>query len=285
MPASPLAESLMRGVAANPAAPSAVLLRLLSSESQPAWKTLCRERDLPDEIVEAILAHPERGVRGGFALNRHVDPAHRGQLMEDRDPFVRRALASGPPAHLGRPRPLPHEVIECLLTARDPDGQAVAISAAEIREELAGSGQIPQSFRRAAPTHQHPTIRAFAVGMWLFLAPPRLLLDAFIAGRRQRPSLLAHRRLPRTGLAGLLNHEDPEVRALAAADSTLPHPPLAHLDDPDPRVRAAAAANRLLPPDLLARLLTEPDHAQAAASNASLSAEQQHDLLTRAGIP
>ena len=79
------------------------------------------------------------------------------------------------------------------------------------------------------------------------LPPPRLLLDAFIAARRQRPHLLAHSRLPRTGLADLLDHTDPEVRALAAADPTLPSAPLAELDDPSPRVGAAAATNPLMP--------------------------------------
>lgn len=485
----------MPGVAANPAAAPDVLLRLLGSEGRPAWRTLCRERDLPGEVIEAILVHPERGVRGGFARNRHVDPLHRGRLAEDRDPFVRVALAGGPPAHTGPARPLPDAVIERLLTARDPDGQSVAVTADEIREELVGSHQIPQSFRRAALTHQHPMIRAFAAGMWIFMtpeqrtalladpapevqqavhrhqrlldpdvveadlpdpdchyrsmllvnhaishavaercfaegrglwalagnpstpyefveklasdpdpnirvrvasrcdldadllekladdpeaavriramvhepprtepqrrmidhvigrsaddiglihqpfnppalewfaacavsghpllrriaatfpllpddlvarlahdpdsdvrhllaynhpsAPPRLLLDAFIAGRRQRPYLLTHPRLPRTGLAHLLDHEDPDVRALATADPTLPHPPLTHLHDPDPRVRSAAAANPLLPADLLAQLLIDPDRAQSAASNAGLTSAQLHGLLDRAGL-
>jgi hypothetical protein len=85
MPASRLAESLMIGVAANPAAPPAVLLRLLDNAGQPAWRTLCRERDLPDEVIEAVLAHPERRVRASFARNGHVDPAHRGRLVEDPD--------------------------------------------------------------------------------------------------------------------------------------------------------------------------------------------------------
>ena len=496
MPASLLAESLMIGVAANVAAPPAVLLRLLDSAGQPAWRTLCRERGLPDEVIEAVLVHPERRVRASFARNGHVDPAHRGRLVEDPDPFVRVALASGPAAHAGPPRPLPDEAIERLLTMRDPDGRTPAVTADEIREELVGSGQIPHAFRRAALTHPHPILRAFAAGMWLFLtpaqreplladsapevqkvvewhqrlldpgfvesdlpdrdchyrsmllvnyaishavaercvaegrdlwalagnphtpyefierlacdpdpkvrarvasrcdiapdllaeladgpegmvrtralvheaprtepqrqmidccigrsadeigpihegfnppspdwfatcavsghpllrriaatyrllpddladrlardpddeichllaynhpfAPPRLLLDAFIAARRQRPHLLAHPRLPRTGLADLLDHEDPEVRVLAAADPTLPSAPLAELDDPDPRVRAAAATNPLMPIEVLERMLTDPDRAQAAASNASLSAEHLHDLLTRAGIP
>jgi hypothetical protein len=117
------------------------------------------------------------------------------------------------------------------------------------------------------------------------LAPPHLLLEAFIAGSRQRPFLRTHPRLPRTGLAGLLDHHDPEVRALAAADPTLPQPPIPQLADTDARVQAAAAANPLLPTDVLAELLSDTHLAQAAASNPVLSAAHLHDLLDRAGIP
>jgi hypothetical protein len=52
-----------------------------------------------------------------------------------------------------------------------------------------------------------------------------------------------------------------------------------------PLLQRIAATYRLLPDEVLERLLTDPDRAQAAASNAGLSAERQHDLLTRAGIP
>jgi hypothetical protein len=56
-------------------------------------------------------------------------------------------------------------------------------------------------------------------------APSHLLLEAFIAARRQSPHLLGHPRLPRTGLVELLDHEDPDVRALAVGDTTLPSRP------------------------------------------------------------
>lgn len=496
MPASPLAEPLMTGVAANPAAPPGVLLRLLDEAAQPAWRALCRERDLPREVIEAVLAHPERRVRANFARNGRVEPAYRGRLAEDPEPLVRFALAGGPSPNAGPPRPLPDEAIERLLTARDPEGQKPMVTANEIREELVGSGQISHEFRRAALTHAHPALRALAAGSWLFLtpvqrgplladtapevqrvvernqrlldpefveadlpdrdchyrsmllvnyaispavaerciaegrdlwalagnphtpyefiehlardpdpkvrarvasrcdlapallaelvndpegmvrtralvheapridaqrrmidhcigrsadeigpshewfnppgpdwfaacavsghpllrriaatcqglpddladrlardpdddvrhllahnhpaAPPRLLLDAFIAGRRQRPYLLNRPNMPRTGLADLLTHGDPELRALAATDATLVRPPLAQLADSDPRVRNAAASNPTIPADVLQRLLESPESAQAAASNPALAADQLHGLLTRAGVP
>jgi Leucine rich repeat variant len=486
----------MRGVAANPAAPSSALLRLLTPPGRPAWKVLCTERALPDDVVAAVLAHPERVVRASFARNRYADPAQRGRLVNDPDALVRAALAGGPRPRLGPPRPLPDDVLEQLLTGHDEPGRSRVVAADEIKQELESSGQIPQSFRRSMPGHQNPALRVQATGLWLWLtpaqrealladpvpavrqaaaqhnrttdpeamaadlpekdchhrsmllvnyavshtvgeqclatgrdlwalagnphtpadivtrlaqdldpdvrarvasrcdlesemlerlardpddqvrtralvhpsprteeqrrlidsvigrtaddigqvhewfrppehdwlcasavsghpllrrvaamspnlpadlvnrlagdpdahvrhllaynhplAPPHLLLEAFIAGSRQRPFLRTHPRLPRTGLTGLLDHQDPEVRALAAADPTLPQPPLSQLKDPDARVQAAAAANPLQPTDVLTELLPDPHLSQAAASNPALSAAHLHDLLDRAGIP
>lgn len=116
------------------------------------------------------------------------------------------------------------------------------------------------------------------------LAPPALLLDAFIATPRQRTHLLTLPHLPHTGLQHLLDHGDPEVRALAAADTTLRQPPLPLLADPDTRVRRAAAANPLLPLGLIEALLQDPDTAEAAASNPKLSAERLHELLDAGGL-
>jgi hypothetical protein len=471
-------------------------MRLLAPEGRPAWRTLCEERELPVEVIEAVIAHPERAVRAGFARNRHVDPAQRGRLVEDPDSFVRAALAGGPRGAVTRPRPLPDDVLERLMTGQDAPGPGFTVTAAEIAQELEASGQIPQSFRRAMPTHHNSRLRAQAAGLWLFLtpgqrqalladpdpavraqaedhnrmldphaveadlperdchyrsmllvnyaisatvaerclaerrdlwalahnpntpyefverlandpdpavrervasrcdlqpgllaslaedpddrvrtrallhtpprtepqrrmidtvigrtadqighvreridppsadwfaacavsghpllrrvaatypqlpvdladrlardpdlhvrhllaynhpfAPPQLLLEAFIAGPRQRSYLLTDPRLPRTGLADLLDHADPEVRTLAAADTTLPQPPLAQLADPDPRVRDAAAANPLLPAGRLDALLSDPEHARAAARNPRLEPERLHDLLDQARVP
>lgn len=497
MSPSALAESCLRGVAANTVATSSVLLRVLNHvEGRPAWRVLCQERALPQDVLEVAIAHPHTAVRASLARSRHLDPAQLGRLAGDDDPLVRNALASGPPVHSGWSRTLPDSVIEYLLTAIDPAGRAAVVTANEIREQLEGSGQIPQSFRRAALVHRNPAIRAYAARMWLFLtveqreqlmndpiaevrtsaaescrlldpavaeaelperdchyrslilvnyaiapavaerclaerrdlwaiagnrhtpypyveqlardpdpavrahvasrcdlapdllarlaqdpeavvrtralvhapprtepqrrvidfvigrsadeigqapawfnppeaewfkacavsehpllrrvaatfsdlpadlvdrlahdpdqqvrhllahnhplAPPQLLLEAYLTGHRQRGRLLADPRMPRSGLGDLLDHGDPEVRALAAADMSLAEPPLAQLADPDPRVRNAAAANPLLPADTLTHLLTDPDRVEAAASNPLLTAEQLHDLLTRAGIP
>ncbi|MFI0967902.1 hypothetical protein ACH4S8_42090 [Streptomyces sp. NPDC021080] len=490
-----LAEPWLCGVAANPAAPSGVLLRLLATQARAAWTILCEERDLPADVVEAVLAHPERAVRRSFARNRHAAAGQRGRLVDDPDALVRADLASGPRPRSERVEELPDAVLEALLTADDNDPSQL-LTAKEIKQELEFSGQISQAFRRRMPDHPNPALRAQAAGLWLWLtpgqrdalltdpdpavreaaqrgsrvldpaameaelperdchhralllvnyavsrevaqrclaerrdlwplahnphtpadvvarlgrdpdpevrervasradldpallaelaqdldatvrtrarlqptrrtwpqrsaidriightaqsigpvgemflepdpgwyqacavsahsvlrrvaatcahlpeelvhrlaedpdagvrhllafnhplAPPAIVLEAFIATPGQRRYLLRLPRLPRTGLHHLLDHDDADVRALAAADTTLPQPPVHLLADPEPHVRRAAAANPLLPLDLISSLLDNPEVAEGAAANPRLPTEHLHELLNLCGLP
>ncbi|MFJ5290799.1 hypothetical protein [Streptomyces sp. NPDC088348] len=495
MSSSVLAELWLRGVAANRAAPSDVLMRLLNGRAQAAWTVLCEERDLPADVIEAVIAHPDRAVRRGFARNRHTAPEQRGRLVTDSDAFVRADLASGPRPRLGRTDPLPDDVVEALLTARSEDSQGQFLTPDEIKMELEFSGQISRSFRRGMLDHPNSELRIQGVGLWLWLtpeqrdalladpdpgvreaalrdsrvsdptameaelperdchhrslllvnyavshdvaerclterrdlwalahnphtpsdvvtrlacdpdpevrirvaaradlgpvllaemaedpdsavrtralshqlprtwperdaidqvigltadaigpvremmiepetswyeacavstrpllrrvaatcprlprelvhlladdpdtgvrrllacnhplAPPKTLLGAFIALPDQRPYLLTLPRLPRTGLTHLLGHEDPGVRALAAADTSLAQPPVQLLADPQPCVRRAAAANPLLPLELISSLLNDPALAEGAAANPKLPAERLRELVGLSGV-
>ncbi|MBV6696840.1 hypothetical protein [Kitasatospora aureofaciens] len=158
---SPLADSLLRGVAANPAAPSDVLLRLLAPEGRPAWHAL-HGRPLPADVVETVVTHPDSSVRRIVARNRHVAPEQRGRLADDPSERVRAGLASGPRPRLHPVTPLPDEALVTLLTAEDVPGRGGLLTADEIREDLVVSGQIPQSFRLRALKHPDPRIRAYA---------------------------------------------------------------------------------------------------------------------------
>ncbi|MDX6348312.1 MAG: hypothetical protein QOF84_3102, partial [Streptomyces sp.] len=171
MPSSPLAELWLRGVAANPAATPEVLLRLLDPAARAAWKSLCEERDLPPEVVEEVITHPEREVRRGFARNQRVATTQRGRLVNDPDVLVRAALATGPRPRPARIETLPDDVLETLLTAHDDTGQGQILTADEIKEELEMSGQIPSSFRCRMPDHKNSELRARAVRLWLWLTP------------------------------------------------------------------------------------------------------------------
>ncbi|MFF2774133.1 hypothetical protein ACFVU3_04420 [Streptomyces sp. NPDC058052] len=499
---SSLRDAWLRGVAANRAAAPDVLIRLLDPAGRPAWHTLCGERDLPDDVVDAVVAHPDRAVRRAFAGNPHAEPAQRGRLVDDPSSLVRADLATGPRPRPRRPRPLPDAVLEALLTAEGvaEDGM---LTAAEIAGQLPFSGQIPLSFWRGLHEHPHPALRAMGVNnmgdelvparraalsadpdpgvraaiarrireldpvameadlperdchhradlltnrpvtdavaeaclaerrnLWALaqnrhtpyhvvvrlvrepdpevrervaaradvdaallaelaedpdesvraraaahplprtwaeraaidgvvgrhavdcdcpipepdawaphgpdaswyaacavsghailrrvaashpalpadlvarlagdpdpevrhrlaclhpLAPPEVVLATFVARPRQRRHLLTLPGMPRTGLQHLLGHDDPEVRALAAADPGLDRAPVHLLADPDERVRRAAAAHPALrDEDALAALLDDPATAEGAAANPNLSARRLHELLDRAGLP
>ena len=69
---------LLRLLADGPAAaPTDVLLRLLADSPAAARMVLCRDRDLPAEVVDAVLTHPDHRARSFLAANPHADPAQR----------------------------------------------------------------------------------------------------------------------------------------------------------------------------------------------------------------
>ncbi|WP_206325284.1 MULTISPECIES: HEAT repeat domain-containing protein [unclassified Streptomyces] len=496
MPSSPsLPDAWLRGVAANPAAPADALVRLLDPAARSVWPALCEGRDLPEDVVDAVVTHPDRAVRRAFARNPHVDPAQRGRLVRDPSGLVRADLAGGPRPRLRKVPPLPDAVLEALLTAEEA-GEDAKVTAAEVAGELLSSGQIPLSFWRTLHEHPRPELRRMGVSdMWHGLgpaeraavladpdaavraaaaartreldpvameadlperdchgrthllvnlpvtdavaeaclaagrdlrslaqnphtpfhtvvrlardpdprvrervaaradvdaallaelaedpdesvrtravlhplprtwverdaidwlggaeddgpigevpgepatswfaecavsahvilrrvaasyaalpaelvgrlavdpdpevrhrlacrhplAPPEAVLDTFVERPEQRRHLLTLPRLPRTGLQHLLGHDDPEVRAFAAADPTLEQAPVQLLADPDERVRrATAAAPALRDEDTLAALLDDPATAEGAAANPNLPAARLHELLDLAGLP
>ncbi|WP_405438703.1 hypothetical protein OG373_14630 [Streptomyces avidinii] len=487
-----LREPWLRGIALNPAAPSDVLIRLLDPAAGEVGLLMCKDRDLPDAVIDAALCHPQWRIRGALARNQHVDPSRLAPLATDPSGLVRARLAH---PHL-RPwprwvRPLPDDILVTLLTARD-GGEDGKVTAKEIVWELDSSRQIPLSFFRSMAGSEDPELRIRATWRWESLtpaqragllddpdpavreaakvrnweldperveaelpsirpgsrpyvlgrcalspalveqcfaddtvhplarnphtpavvvarlarhpeakvremvaarpdlgpdlvaelmkdpdedvrmrarlhpfprtwveydvidrvighgpgcicpitepdpdpatvpspdwfaacavsgepvlrriaaswpglpaalvgtlaqdddeevrirlacnhplAPPRLLLDVFVTRPDHRSDLLTLPGFPRTGRTHLIGHPDPEVRALAAADPTLPEPPV---EDADESVRRAAAANPVLTPEVLEALLADPRTAEGAAANASLPVPRMHALLDR----
>ena len=157
-----LAESWILGVAANPAAPPAVLLRLLDQASAAAWPVLCGQRPLPPELVEAVLAHPARAVRGEFARNAYADPADRGRLVNDPDAMVRIRLISGPRGRRPIPsEPLPDAVLETLLLQDCLHGNEI-LTSQECYQEFVFSRQMSRRFLRGLVHHENPVMRMHA---------------------------------------------------------------------------------------------------------------------------
>ncbi|MFF2438750.1 hypothetical protein ACFVU4_32080 [Streptomyces sp. NPDC058107] len=247
---------------------------------------LARNRHTPADALARLARHPDAEIRRLVATRPDLGP-EAAELRQDPDENVRmrarlqpsirtwaefqevqKVVDHGPdctcPITQPATDPSPDWFATCAVS-EEPVLRRVAASwpglSAELVETLAQDDDEEVRIRLAC---HHP------------LAPPHLLLDVFVTRPAHRPHLLTLPAFPRTGRTHLIGHPDPEVRALAAADPTLPEPPL---EDPDDAVRRAAAANPTLTPETLETLLTDPRTAEGAAANPSLPAPRMHALL------
>lgn len=279
-----LHELWLRGVAFNPAAPSDVLIRLMDQAAGELGQLMCKDRDLPDAVIDAALRHPEWRIRGALARNQHVDPSRLAPLATDPSGLVRARLAN---PHL-RPwprwvRPLPDDILVTFLTAQD-GGEDGKITANEIIGELESSRQIPLSFFRSMAGHEDPVLRTWAIRRWESLTPAQraaLLDDPDPAVRAaaqdsnweldperveaEVPSIRPSSRpfvLGRCALSPALVEQcfaNDTVHPLARNPHT-PADVVARLArQPEAKVREMVAARPDLGPDLVADLRQDPD--------------------------
>ncbi|GGS02637.1 hypothetical protein GCM10010284_39590 [Streptomyces rubiginosohelvolus] len=268
----------LAGLALNPSVPESVLLRLLAEAPPAARMVLCRDRALPDAVVDAVIQHPDTRTRSFFARNPHADPAQRVRLVDDPAWFVRAHLADGPRvAAPARPRPLPDEAVVHMISTYE--------------DELLGGPfyqQISAGLRRSMATHPVANVRHWGVGEWRSLAPDTraaLLADPD-AGVREaaerhvrcedptwvestlpdrpchaRTDLLLHRPLTRAVVEGVLARPaGEEDKAMIAVNPTLPPDTVVLLAaDPDPEVRARIAQRTDLGPAERRTLMSDPD--------------------------
>ncbi|MEU5643539.1 hypothetical protein [Streptomyces milbemycinicus] len=245
------AERRLAGVALNPSASEDVLLRLLADNSPAVRMVLCRDRVLPDAVVEAALKHPDTYTRSFFARNPHVDPAQRARLMDDPEWFVRAHLTEAPRASLGVPiRPLPDQAVVHMISTYD-------------NEALGGSffRQISMGLKRSMPTHPVAKVRRWGVGSWdhLYADTRAALLADPDEEVREYALMYAQRDDPATSdltfLEGALHKRGyglmRQALSRAIADSALA--------DPDETNRVLIAPNPSLPADVVVRLAADPD--------------------------
>ncbi|MET9767835.1 HEAT repeat domain-containing protein [Streptomyces sp. NPDC006415] len=267
----------LAGLALNPSVPESVLLRLLSDAPLATRMVLCRDRTLPDAVVDAVIRHPDTRTRSFFARNLHADPAQRARLVDDPEWFVRAHLAGPRVAAPARPRPLPDEAVVHMISTYE--------------DELLGGSfyqQISAKLRRSMPTHPVAKVRRWGVGEWTSLsADTRAALladpDAGVREAAQRhvrcedptwveitlpdrpcharTGLLLHCPLTRAVVEGVLARPVGEDdKAMIAVNPTLPADAVVLLAaDPDPEVRARIAQRTDLGPAERRTLMTDPD--------------------------
>ncbi|GAB2587035.1 hypothetical protein GCM10027168_19760 [Streptomyces capparidis] len=291
-----LVERRLAGVALNPAAAEDVLLRLLAAGPLPVRMVLCRDRVLPDAVVDAVVAHPDALTRSFFARNPHADPALRARLVDDPDWLVRAHL-SAPPNRPGGawPLPLPDRVLERMLCTYGDELDPFWFR------------QASMAFRRSMPTHPRAAVRRAAVTFWPVLpddaraalrADPdeavresardrlrygdpgwveRSLAEA--TGARGRNWLLSVGALGDAVVAAVAAEPDGwEARWAMAGNETLPaHAVRLLAADPDARVREAVARHPRLGPAERAALAADPhpDVRLAVSTHPALSEEER----------
>ncbi|KJY15978.1 MULTISPECIES: hypothetical protein [unclassified Streptomyces] len=248
---------------------------------------LARNRHTPAYALARLARHPEPKVREMVAARPDLEPDLVAELREDRDPDVRMRARLHPfPRTWAEYRAIDRVIghgpdctcpITELPTEPSPEWFAACAASEEpvLRRVAASWPGLPTALVETLARDDDEEVR-IRLACLHPLAPPHLLLDVFVTRPAHRPHLLTLCNFPRTGRTHLINHPDPEVRSLAAADPTLPQPPV---QDSDESVRRAAAANPVLAPEVLEALLPDPRTAEGAAANPSLPVPRMHALL------
>lgn len=263
----------LAGVALNPSAPEDLLLRLLADGPLAVRMVLCRDRTLPDAVVDAAVAHPDTRTRSFFARNPHVDPAQRVRLVDDPEWFVRAHLAA-PARHPDGvwPRPFPDwAVVRMICTYED-----------EI-SDFSFYQQISPELHRAMPTHPVAKVRGFGLNGWGALSAgvrAALLADSDDGVREGARSLVRREdpvwvesQLPDRSCHGRTDMLMHQALSRAVVDRVLTVP--VGKDD-----RAMIAGNPSLPADVVVLLAEDPDPAvrQEIASRPDLGAAERRAL-------
>lgn len=246
------------------------------------------------DVVVLLSTDPDPEVRENIAYRTDLGPTERRALAADPDPKVRLALSVHPGLSEEERAEIDYEIpVDDFFPSyprsdvpRDPQ---------DVRRD-ANSGH-PLLRRRAARDHFLPPdlVERLAadddLGVRVLLAQNHpdasapLLLRSFLEYKgHERAHLITRPDFPATGLSAFADHDDPEVRALAARDPQVAPATVERLTrDQDPAVRAALARHPSLPQPRLTELLDDEELAHAAAANPALGSAVIHRLVAMRG--
>ncbi|MFF8103262.1 Mucin-2 [Streptomyces sp. NPDC016640] len=244
--------SALDGVAANPALPAPLLLRLIAFDGGghgPPFQALHRP-GLPEPAVAAILAHPVLDARVHLAMSGQAEPEQRARLATDPSLKVRAAVAYGPEwTHDPRTkvRPLPAAVCGRLLEDPEPS----------VRRALLDSPHLAPPFLASLVRHPDPAARRAALRVWDDLTADgrATLLDDPDPGARRSAALCA---CPHDAQLTAAMLRDPAALPEALRRGLLDRPDAERFLAEDDHL-AELAGNPSLPADLVDRLAVHPD--------------------------
>ncbi|MEU4107869.1 PE-PGRS family protein [Streptomyces sp. NPDC027717] len=237
------------GLARNPASSPAVLRRLLDIGPEERLSSALQYRDLPDDMLDAWVAHPEWRVRRNLAERWQLDAERRADLFHDPDPKHRWAL------------------LTCAVDGRSPLTAATFAQLAtdpspRVRAELARHRDLPARHLVALAADPDTEVRKEAVPhAWTHLTPSAraaLLADPD-AGVRAEAVLLHHLStpLPAADFADLPGDAQRERAARTCVLDRELAEELVH--GSETVLRSAAARNPHLDADLVALLGRDPE--------------------------
>lgn len=242
---------VVKGIAGNPAAPAEVLMRLLAEEASPVWNHLAWAR-LPDQVVEAIIGHPDPRLRESFAENHHMSGTCRARLVTDPEPAVRAAVAVGPRVFRAPVDPLPEWAQRALLHDSHEDVRVKAerhLPAAPALAELAGDGD-PRRREAACRAWEH--LDATARGRLRDDAEPSVRAAAAAQASIDDPDA--------TDMYLSLSEDTPGRRSLVLSQAVLHEATARHWAEIGDRIaRAAVAGNPRAPLEAVRGLAADPE--------------------------
>lgn len=242
----------LNAIAFNTSAPTDVLLRLLHQEAAGAWGAFMA-RPLPDEVVDAIVVHPERRLRSTFAESFAVSGEQRGRLVDDPHFRVRQVLANAPnPFRSGAPS-LPLPVQRRLLDDPEPI----------VRRDAAFYGNFDDRLIAGLCDHEDAFMRGASCGSWSLLSESdreRLLHDPDDDVRQRARIAACGADAFWTGVlleSGLDASSRRDVIRYGAMTAALAEQVAAGVDASD---RQALALNTRAPLDVVRKLADDPEH-------------------------